>query len=42
MTKEITTFLGVAVSPKFVITDLDKTNNITLLAECHSEAQSLL
>ena len=42
MTRAMTTFLGVEVSPNFVITDLDYADDICLLAESHPEAQSML
>ena len=42
MTRAMTTFSGVEVSPNFVITDLDYADDICLLAESRSEAQSML
>ena len=41
MTRAMTTFSGVEVSPNFVITDPDYADYICLIAEFHSEAQSM-
>ena len=42
MTRAMTTFSGVEVSTDFTITDLDYADDICLLAESRSEAQSML